>query len=82
LPTIPQVSMYGILFDKFISNFKDVNVKCITFNKNHSWEYNPSILFTHIPSIIKNLQKQGIPIDPIWEKCFSNGYKNFFINII
>ena len=47
-------------------------------NKKDSWEYDPSILFTHIPSIIKNLQNQGIPIDPIWQKCFSNDYKVFF----
>ncbi len=42
LPTIPQVSMYGILFDKFI-NLKDINIRCITFNKKYSWEYSPSI---------------------------------------
>jgi hypothetical protein len=81
LPTIPQVAMYGILFGKFI-NLKNINIKCITFNKKDSWEYDPSILFTHIPSIIKNLQNQGIPIDPIWQKCFSNDYKAFFINTI
>ena len=77
LPTIPQVSMYGILFSKFI-NSKNINIRCITFNKKDSWEYDPSILFTHIPSIIKKIQNQGIPIDPIWQKCFSNDYKVFF----
>lgn len=44
------------------------------------WEYDPFILFTEIPPIIKNFQKQGIPIDPKWEKCFSNDYKTFFVN--
>jgi hypothetical protein len=58
------VVIYDILFDKFI-NLKNINIKCISFNKNDSWEYNPSILFTHIPIIIKNLQNQGFPIDPI-----------------
>jgi len=81
LPTIPQVSMYGLLFSKLI-NSKNINIRCITFNKRDSWEYDPSILLTHIPLIIKNLQNQGIPIDPIWEKCFSNDYKAFFINTI
>ena len=81
LPTIPQVAMYGILFDKLI-NFKNINIKCITFNKKDSWEYDPSILFIHIPVIIKNLQDQGFPIDPIWQKCFSNDFKTFFINTI
>lgn len=27
------------------------------------------------------IQNQGIPIDPIWQKCFSNDYEPFFIEV-
>jgi len=46
------------------------------------WEYDPFILITEIPPLIKNLQKQGVPINPIWEKCSVMVIKLFFLNTI
>ncbi|MFO8019317.1 MAG: hypothetical protein R6U96_11820 [Promethearchaeia archaeon] len=54
LKSLPQVSMYGILFQ---SVFKVDNLKCISFNKDKAWEYDPNILLTDIRNFLKN---QGI----------------------
>lgn len=55
LKSLPQVSMYGILFK---SIFKIDDLKCISFNKDKAWEYDPNILLTDIKPFLKN---QGIP---------------------
>ncbi len=41
LNSLPQVSMYGLLLKKI---FKIDKAKCISFNKNKGWEYDPEIL--------------------------------------
>lgn len=43
--SLPQVAMYGYLFKSKL-NLK--NLKCISFNKEEAWEYEPSILFSDI----------------------------------
>ena len=45
LISLPQVSIYGLLFKKLI---KLDEVKCISFNKDEAWEYDPEILLTDI----------------------------------
>jgi hypothetical protein len=57
--SIPQVAMYGFLIKKNL-NIKDL--KCISFNKNENWEYDPEILITEIKNY---LISQKIP--RIWE---------------
>ena len=69
LPIIPQVAMYGILFKKYL-DLKNINVKCIVFNKNYSWEFDPFILYSRIPSIVNDLKNKGFPIEPIWRIKF------------
>ncbi|MFX1258753.1 MAG: hypothetical protein ACFFAN_12905, partial [Promethearchaeota archaeon] len=41
LLSLPQVAMYGLVIK---SNLKIKNLKCISFNKNEAWEYDPNIL--------------------------------------
>lgn len=41
LISLPQVAMYGLLFKTKLSIR---NVKCISFNKQGAWEYDPNIL--------------------------------------
>ena len=69
LPVIPQVAMYGILFRKLL-DLKNDKVKCIVFDKYSSWEFDPSILFSQIPSIVNDLKSKGVPIYPIWRVNF------------
>ena len=69
LPVIPQVAMYGILFRKLL-DLKNDKVKCIVFDKYSSWEFDPSILYSQIPTIVNNLKSKGFPIDPIWRVNF------------
>ncbi len=45
LVSLPQVAMYGLIF-KDIFDIK--TLKCISFNINEAWEYNPEILLTDI----------------------------------
>jgi hypothetical protein len=60
LKSLPQVSMYGILFK---SIFNIDKLTCVSFNKNKAWEYDPSILLTDIRNFLKN---QGI--SQKWER--------------
>ena len=45
LLSLPQVAMYGLLIK---SKFNFNEVKCISFNKENAWEYEPDILYTKI----------------------------------
>ena len=45
LYSIPQVAMYGVLIRKVL-NIN--NLKCVSFNRSESWEYDPEILLTDI----------------------------------
>ncbi len=45
LISLPQVATYGILLK---SKLKIKKLKCLTFNKNEAWEYDPNILLLDI----------------------------------
>ena len=45
LISLPQVAMYGYLLR---SKLDLKRIKCISFNKNEAWEYDPNILFSDI----------------------------------
>ncbi|TXT61855.1 MAG: hypothetical protein BAJALOKI3v1_740015 [Promethearchaeota archaeon] len=51
LYSLPQVASYGLLFK---SIFKYDNVKCISFNKHHAWQYNPDILLYDLKEYLLN----------------------------
>jgi hypothetical protein len=51
LYSLPQVASYGLLFK---SIFKYDNVKCISFNKNHAWQYSPDILLNDLKEYLLN----------------------------
>ncbi|MFO7795981.1 MAG: hypothetical protein R6W84_07490 [Promethearchaeia archaeon] len=51
LYSLPQVASYGLLFK---SIFSYNNVKCISFNKNHAWEYNPEVLIEDLKEYLSN----------------------------
>ncbi len=61
LISLPQVATYGILLK---SKLKIERLKCLTFNKNEAWEYDPSILLMEIKNylISKRINKRP------WEK--------------
>ncbi|MFX1574439.1 MAG: hypothetical protein ACFFB0_16995 [Promethearchaeota archaeon] len=63
LLSLPQVAMYGLLFK---SIFKIKNLRCISFNKNEAWEYDPNILKSDIKEY---LISHGIQERP-WEYFF------------
>ena len=69
LKSIPQVSVYGLLLEEIL-NILNLKIKCITFNKTDAWEYEPSILYTHIKDIVREL-KIDYPIDAKWETYLS-----------
>lgn len=60
--SLPQVATYGLLFKKLINIEK---LKCISFNKNFAWEYNPEILLTDIKNLLSSKR-----IPRIWEDFF------------
>ena len=45
LHSLPQVATYGFLLK---SQLKIKNLKCLTFNRNEAWEYDPKILLMDI----------------------------------
>ena len=49
LISLPQVATYGLLMK---SKFNLDNVKCISFNKNNGWEYNPEILLSKVKNYL------------------------------
>ncbi len=62
LYSLPQVAAYGLLIKKLIQVEK---LKCISFNKNSAWEYNPEILLTDIKNLLSSKR-----IPRIWEDFF------------
>lgn len=51
LISLPQVAMYGLLIKK-IFNINDL--KCVSFNKEEAWEYDPLILVEDITSFLES----------------------------
>jgi len=51
LISLPQVSMYGLLLKSILGIS---NLKCISFNKDKAWEYEPQILLTDIKEFLES----------------------------
>lgn len=60
LLSLPQVAMYGYLLK---SKLNIENVKCISFNKEETWEYDPGILISEIKDYLISHQINQRP----WE---------------
>ena len=58
--SLPQVATYGILIKKLLNLD---SIKCISFNKNIAWEYDPMILISDIKNFL-TLNKVNRP----WEE--------------
>ncbi len=74
LRSLPQVASYGII----LSNMLDLDmkkIKCISFNRDESWEYNPSILKDNIGNIVKELKNDHPSLKPKWEKYLQKKIK-------
>lgn len=58
--SLPQVATYGLLLKSVL---KIENVKCISFDKYHAWEFDPRILVTDIKDYLElhNVNKR------VWE---------------
>ncbi|MHA1297806.1 MAG: hypothetical protein ACTSO9_00005 [Candidatus Helarchaeota archaeon] len=54
--SIPQVAYYGYLLGKKFGLGID-EIKCISFNKDYAWRYDPFILFEELQKILKRLGK-------------------------
>lgn len=74
LKSIPQIATYGLILGDLLK-VANIKIKCITFNKIEAWEYEPSILYTLIKEIVREL-KVDYPIDAKWETYLSQ-YYNF-----
>ncbi|MHA2397430.1 MAG: hypothetical protein ACXADU_00895 [Promethearchaeota archaeon] len=61
LLSLPQVAIYGYLLK---SKLKINNLKCVSFNKNEAWEYNPSLLASDIKDYLIYQRISNRP----WEK--------------
>ena len=61
LLSLPQVAMYGLLM-KTIFNLQEL--KCISFNKNEAWEFDPEILLTNVKDYLVSHKIK----DRVWEK--------------
>ena len=61
LLSLPQVAMYGYLLKSKLNIRK---LKCISFNKNEAWEYDPKILFIDIKDFLISHRIDKRP----WEK--------------
>ncbi|MFX1237679.1 MAG: hypothetical protein ACFFAS_14780 [Promethearchaeota archaeon] len=61
MTSLPQVSTYGLLLQKMLNISV---VKCISFNRIETWEYDPRLLLTDVKEY---LISQGVKTR-IWEK--------------
>ncbi|MFX1455744.1 MAG: hypothetical protein ACFFDB_10255 [Promethearchaeota archaeon] len=61
LYSLPQVAMYGLLLK---TKLNIENLKCISFNKDETWEYDPLILLTDIKNYLISHRINERP----WEK--------------
>jgi len=56
LRSLPQIAFYALILRRIL-NIKDLNVKCLSFNKDNAWIYNPEIL----KEINEEIKKFGNP---------------------
>jgi hypothetical protein len=59
--SLPQVAMYGLLIKKI---FEIDDLKCVSFNKDEAWEYDPMILVEDIMSFLDSINVK----EREWEK--------------
>lgn len=78
LKSIPQICVYGLILREILK-VSSLTIKCITFNKTNAWEYNPSILYTYIKDIVRELEVD-YPIDSKWEIYLSQYFDNLYSN--
>ncbi|MFX1327056.1 MAG: PD-(D/E)XK nuclease family protein [Promethearchaeota archaeon] len=63
LISLPQVAMYGLLIK---SQLKINKIKCVSFNKEGAWEYDPNILKKDIKDYLISLRIDERP----WENFY------------
>jgi hypothetical protein len=61
--SLPQVASYGLVFKEL---FSIEDIKCISFNQDSAWEYNPEILLNKVKSYLINQRISSRS----WEKFF------------
>lgn len=69
LRSLPQVAFYGLYFQY---QFRLAKIKCMSFNKEDAWVYDPNILTKEIAI---ELPKYGTSIYP-WQRVFEKWGKN------
>ena len=56
LRSLPQIAFYALILRRIL-NIEDLNVKCLSFNKDKAWIYKPEIL----KEINEEMKKFGNP---------------------
>ncbi len=64
--SIPQVSSYALVLER---EFSIKNIKCITFNKEGAWIYNPNVALEEFNEFIKKNKTYRVEDRP-WEEFF------------
>ncbi len=64
LRSLPQIAFYALILRRIL-NIRDLNVKCLSFNKEKAWIYNPEVLM----EINKEMKKFGNP-KLVWRRIF------------
>ena len=62
LRSLPQIAFYALILRRIL-NTSDLNVKCLSFNKDEAWIYNPEVLM----EINEEMKKFGNPKLP-WRR--------------
>ncbi|TFF88602.1 MAG: hypothetical protein EU550_01005, partial [Promethearchaeota archaeon] len=52
LKSIPQVSMYAFLLKKKLGFIPSIDIKCVIFNSELGWLFDPNICLNYLPSLI------------------------------
>ena len=66
--SLPQIAAYGIMLAKRLGELgyrNEMNVKCVGFNKDVAWEFDPDIIKSEIPKFIeyeKKISKRKEPL--------------------
>lgn len=67
--TLPQVCAYGLILIEMLKLDPKL-VRCVSFNNNEAWEYNPLILLDDISRIVAELKKNHPTLNNNWENIF------------
>ncbi|MFX1477154.1 MAG: hypothetical protein ACFFCI_03380 [Promethearchaeota archaeon] len=77
LKYMPQVGMYGLLLKKRINN-PNIKVKCLMFNEKNSCLFDPTILFSELHYLSRELDEKYNSFSPIWEPFIESIFKMGF----